>query len=197
MSINTAEEIRKSVADRNMSVESLILRLQETNPSLSETEVGALAEAVRAVYDDEVQRASAAALQTIVNASKRDPRKLTDAATISRILPLVNMGAFKEEEVYNALADKFGLPTWSQENADKIESMAKQVQVALCAINLKDQEREELKTELSEAGQVIEELKNQVKKLTADAEKKQKAMKEVQSMMRGKAQLEKQGPPAT
>jgi hypothetical protein len=128
MSINTAEEIRKSVADRNMSVESLILRLQETNPSLSETEVGALAEAVRAVYDDEVQRASAAALQTIVNASKRDPRKLTDSATISRILPLVNMGAFKEEEVYNALADKFGLPTWSQENADKIEAMANQVQ---------------------------------------------------------------------
>ena len=128
MSINTAEEIRKSVADRNMSVESLILRLQETNPSLSETEVGALAEAVRAVYDDEVQRASAAALQTIVNASKRDPRKLTDAATISRILPLVNMGAFKEEEVYNALADKFGLPTWTQENADKIEAMANQVQ---------------------------------------------------------------------
>jgi uncharacterized protein with ATP-grasp and redox domains len=48
-----------------------------------------------------------------------------------------------------------------------------------------------------EAIQVIEELKNQVQKLTTDAEKKQKAMKEVQSMMRGKAQLEKQGPPAT
>ena len=128
MSINTAEEIRKSVADRNMSVESLVLRLQETNPSLSETEVGALAEAVKAVYDDEVQRASAAALQTIVNSSKRDPRKLTDAATISKILPLVNMGAFKEEEVYNALAEKFGLPTWSQENAEKIEVMANRVQ---------------------------------------------------------------------
>ena len=128
MSINTAEEIRKSVADRNMSVESLVLRLQETNPSLSETEVGALAEAVKAVYDDEVQRASAAALQTIVNTSKRDPRKLTDAATISKILPLVNMGAFKEEEVYNTLAENFGLPTWSQENADKIEAMANQVQ---------------------------------------------------------------------
>ena len=128
MSINTAEEIRKSVADRNMSVESLVLRLQETNPSLSETEVGALANAVKAVYDDEVQRASAAALQTIVNTSKRDPRKLTDAATISKILPLVNMGAFKEEEVYNTLAENFGLPTWSQENADKIEAMANQVQ---------------------------------------------------------------------
>lgn len=128
MSINTAEEIRKSVADRNMSVESLVLRLQETNPSLSETEVGALAEAVKAVYDDEVQRASAAALQTIVNSSKRDPRKLTDAATISKLLPLVNMGAFKEEEVYNVLAEKFGLPTWSQENAEKIEAMANRVQ---------------------------------------------------------------------
>jgi hypothetical protein len=44
--------------------------------------------------------------------------------------------------------------------------------------------------------QVVEELKHQLQKLSADAEKKHKAMKEVQSMMRGKAQLEKQGPPA-
>ena len=44
--------------------------------------------------------------------------------------------------------------------------MAKQVQVALYAINRKDQERNEIKKELSEAGQVIEELKNQVQKKT-------------------------------
>jgi hypothetical protein len=41
----------------------------------------------------------------------------------------------------------------------------------------------------------IEELKNQILKITADAEKKHRAMKELQSMMRSKAQLEKQGPP--
>jgi hypothetical protein len=74
------------------------------------------------------------------------------------------------------------------------KAMAKQVQVALCAINLKDQEREELKTELSEAGQVIEKLKNQVQKKTAGEEKKHKAIEELQSMMHGEAQLEKQGP---
>jgi hypothetical protein len=43
----------------------------------------------------------------------------------------------------------------------------------------------------------IEELKNQILKLTADAEKKHRAMKELQSMMRSKAQLEKQGLPGT
>jgi hypothetical protein len=48
---------------------------------------------------------------------------------------------------------------------------------------------------LDKAGPIIEELKNQVQKLTADAEKKQKAMKELQSMVRGKSQLEKQGVP--
>ena len=63
------------------------------------------------------------------------------------------------------------------------------------AINRKDEERDELKRELDKAGPIIEELKNQVQKLTADAEKKQKAMKELQSMVRGKSQLEKQGVP--
>jgi SAM-dependent methyltransferase len=128
MSINTAEEIRKSVAERGMSVESLKLRLQEANPTLSDTELGLLADAVKAVYDSEVQRASASALQNILRTGKRDPRKLTDASTISKLLPLVNMGAFKEEEVYNTLADKFNLPTWSQETADAIEKLANEVQ---------------------------------------------------------------------
>ena len=44
--------------------------------------------------------------------------------------------------------------------------------------------------------QVVEELKHQLQKCTEDAEKKDKAMKEMQLMMRGTAQLEKQGPPA-
>jgi len=86
-----------------------------------------------------------------------------------------------------------------QESLDSLtdesqKAMAKQVQVALYAINRKDQERNEIKKELSEAGQVIEELKNQVQKKTAGEEKKHKAIEELQSMMHGEAQLEKQGP---
>jgi hypothetical protein len=77
------------------------------------------------------------------------------------------------------------------------KAMAKQVQVALYAINRKDQDVKEIKTELSEAGQVIDKLKNQVQKKTAGVEKKHKSMEELQSMIHGNAQLEKQGPPET
>jgi hypothetical protein len=83
------------------------------------------------------------------------------------------------------------------------QAMEEQVRLALHAINRQDEERHELKMELIVAkevievqNQIIEELKHQVQKLVDDAEKKHKAMKELQSMMRGKALLEKQGPPA-
>ena len=128
LSINTKDEIRKSLGDKNMSVESLKLRLQEANPNLTENELGALANAVQEVYNSEVQRASVAALQGIIKAGNRETRKIIDAPMIAKLLPLVNMGAFQDEAVYNALADKFNLPTWTQESADKIEALANGVQ---------------------------------------------------------------------
>ena len=62
-------------------------------------------------------------------------------------------------------------------------------------ISRRDQELENLDMETG-FNQVVEELKHQLQKCTEDAEKKDKAMKEMQLMMRGTAQLEKQGPPA-
>jgi len=82
----------------------------------------------------------------------------------------------------------------------RVEDLSKDLERDRAELDLQrgeNRRREEISKDLMEAIQVIEELKNQVQKLTTDAEKKQKAMKEVQSMMRGKAQLEKQGPPAT
>ena len=83
------------------------------------------------------------------------------------------------------------------------QAMAEQVRLALHAINRQDEERHELKMKLMVAreviemlNQVVEELQDQVQKLVGDAEKKHEAIKELQSMMRGKAQLEKQGSPA-
>jgi multidrug resistance efflux pump len=81
----------------------------------------------------------------------------------------------------------------------RVEDLSKDLERDRAELDLQrgeNRRREEISKDLMEAIQVIEELKNQVQKLTTDAEKKQKAMKEVQSMMRGKAQLEKQGPPA-
>lgn len=130
LSINTAEEIRKSVTDKGMSVEALKLRLEETNPNLSSEELDKLSNAVEAVYNDEVSKASRAALDRLVKAAANpaQARKLTDSNTVMKLLPLVNMGAFSEEAVYNAIADKFNLPTWSAESAKAIEEAATRVQ---------------------------------------------------------------------
>ena len=65
----------------------------------------------------------------------------------------------------------------------------------LDVIGRKGQELENLDMDAG-FNQVVEELKHQLEKRTADAEKKDKAMKEMQSMMHDTAQLEKQGPPA-
>ena len=62
-------------------------------------------------------------------------------------------------------------------------------------IGRRDQELENLNMEAG-FNQVVEELKHQLQKRTPDAEKKDKAMKELQSMMRGTVQLEMQGPRA-
>jgi hypothetical protein len=130
LSISTAEEIRKSVADKEMSVEALKLRLEEVNPTLSDEELDKLANAVEAVYNDEVSKASRAALDRLVKAAANPAkaRQLTENNTVMKLLPLVNMGAFSEEAVYNAIADKFKLPTWTSENVRAIEEAANRVQ---------------------------------------------------------------------
>jgi hypothetical protein len=130
MTINTAEEIRKSVTDRRMSVESLKLRLAEANPSLNEAQLGSLASAVEAVYNDEVEQATRAALDRVIktHAEKKAAKVLQDPNVIDKLLPLVNMGAFSDEAAYNAIAEGLRLPTWNSETAAQIEEKAKALQ---------------------------------------------------------------------
>ena len=130
MTINTAEEIRKSVGDRRMSVESLKLRLAEANPSLNADQLGRLATAVEAVYNEEVERATRAALDRVVkaHAEKKTAKVLQDSDFLDRLLPLVNMGAFSDEAAYNALAEGLRLPTWNPQTAAEIEEKAKALQ---------------------------------------------------------------------
>jgi hypothetical protein len=130
MTINTAEEIRKSVTDRRMSVESLKLRLAEANPSLNEVQLGSLATAVEAVYNEEVEQATRAALDRVVkaHAEKKTAKVLQDSNVIDKLIPLVNMGAFSDEAAYNAIAEGLRLPTWNPETAAEIEEKAKALQ---------------------------------------------------------------------
>ena len=125
MSINIAEEIRKTSLERGVTEEILAARIAELNPELSESDLRNLSDAVIKVYNAEVNEAAQAALNRIVSHSK-NPRakRVLSRNTVEDLLPLVNMGAFSTEEVFNVLADKFGLPTWNPEIAADFESKA-------------------------------------------------------------------------
>lgn len=133
-SINTTAEVRKSVADRRMSVEALKLRLAEANPSLTEAQLGRLAAAVEAVYNEEVARATRAAMDKLVREysdrlfTKKTANTVGQPDFLQRLLPMVNMGVFSDEAVYNAVADKLRLPVWNPDTAAEIEAKANELQ---------------------------------------------------------------------
>lgn len=131
LSIDTSNEIQLSVGERRMTVESLKLRLSEANPNLNEAQLAKLAEAVEAVYNEEVGRATRLALDGIIrkHAEKQTAKKIAkDNGFTSRLLPLVNMGAFSDEAAYNAIAERLRLPAWNPDTASDIEAKARALQ---------------------------------------------------------------------
>lgn len=131
LSIDTSNEIQMSVGDRRMTVDSLKLRLSEANPNLNEAQLAKLSEAVEAVYNEEVGKATRLALDGIIrkHAEKQTAKKIAkDSDFTSRLLPLVNMGAFSDEAAYNAIADRLRLPAWNPDTAAEIEAKARALQ---------------------------------------------------------------------
>jgi hypothetical protein len=131
LSIDTSNEIQMSVGDRRMTVDSLKLRLSEANPNLNEAQLAKLSEAVEAVYNEEVGKATRLALDGIIrkHAEKQTAKKIAkDDDFTSRLLPLVNMGAFSDEAAYNAIAERLRLPAWNPDTAAEIEAKARALQ---------------------------------------------------------------------
>jgi hypothetical protein len=128
MSITVAQEIRKSLGERALTKEDLKIRLRAANPSLTDDQANALSDAVETVYNEEVRKAGEAALRNLVKQAGQEARRVIDQPTIDRILPIINMGVFSNEEVYNALAPKYDLPVWNKETAAKLEAEAMALQ---------------------------------------------------------------------
>jgi hypothetical protein len=130
-SVDMAAEIRKSAGERLMSVESLKLRLAESNPTLTADQLTRLGEAVEAVYNEEVQKSSRRALDEVIrkHAEKKTAKKISkDNDFVTKLLPLLNMGAFSDEAAYNAISERLRLPTWNAEVAAEIEAKAQALQ---------------------------------------------------------------------
>lgn len=128
-SINISEEIRKTADERGLTVDVLKARLAQHNPSLTDTQLVRLAEAVEKVYNAEVQEAARAALERIKKtAATPQEREIVDNKVIQRLLPLVNMGVFSDEAAYNAVAEKYNLPTYDEATVKRLETMATELQ---------------------------------------------------------------------
>jgi hypothetical protein len=59
-----------------------------------------------------------------------DKVKTKVTQSVDKILQLANLGVMRNEEAYNALADKFGLPKYSPEIADQIEKLGDSIATA-------------------------------------------------------------------
>ena len=127
--IKVSEEIRKTADQRGEVLEILKDHLIAANPSLSESELQELSGAIETYYNDTVQQASRAALERIA-ASADDPKasRVFDRKTIEDLMPLVNMGIFTNEDAYNVIAPKYGLPVWDAETSKALEAEATEMQ---------------------------------------------------------------------
>jgi SAM-dependent methyltransferase len=161
VSIDTAAEIRKSLFSRRMSVEALQVRLGATNPQLTQEQLGRLAAAVEAVYNEEIKKATRAELDAIIrrHSQEKTAKKLTEQNTIEKLLPLVNMGGLSEEAVYNAVAEDLGLPSWNSGMATEIERRAEELQKLPEGSNQRQEAAQQLLSDILKAN-VKEGLKN-------------------------------------
>jgi hypothetical protein len=121
-SVNMGQEIRKSITDRNITKDRLSDLLRTANPELTEAQAGLIASAAEAIYNDEVQKASAKELAKLAKVPAN--REKLDNDTMGKLLGLVNMGAFSNEAAYNVLAPKYNLPAYDKAAVEALEKEA-------------------------------------------------------------------------
>lgn len=120
-------EARKHISQRGATVGSLSRLIKEKLPNLNDAQVKALADLITANYNRLVKDSGASQLNNILKRSitkaSREPKK-----EIDQMLELLNLGAFNEEKFYNAIADRFGLPTWDPEVVAEIKKRGEAVE---------------------------------------------------------------------
>ena len=119
-------EAKKFIGGRRTTKENLAAFLRAANPSLSEKQADLLADAARATFDAEVKIAAGQALDSLQKANET-VREIVDKPMATRLLEFAAMGGIQREALFNLLAPKWNLPTWSQEIADELQAEAEKV----------------------------------------------------------------------
>jgi len=125
--IDFKAEARKHMTKRGASLQSILALIKEKLPELSEQQASDLATQMAKRYEEIVKKDGQRQLENIVKRvgerASRDPK-----TTMQQLMELVNLGAFDEEKFYNAIADRFNLPTWDPAVVEKIKGIADQME---------------------------------------------------------------------
>jgi hypothetical protein len=115
------DELKKFATQEGASTQSLESIVTSLLPNFTEAQVKALVSLIVANYNKQVNQIGKIEVEKIAKAIS-NPKQAAD--TNEKILKLVKLGSFSEEKLYNAIASKYELPSWSSEIADTIKKMA-------------------------------------------------------------------------
>jgi hypothetical protein len=125
--IDFKAEARKHMTQRGASLQSILALIKEKLPELSEQQANDLATQMTQRYEAIVKKDGQRQLENIVKRvgerASRDPK-----STMQQLMELINLGAFDQEKFYNAIADRFNLPTWDPAVVEKIKGIADQME---------------------------------------------------------------------
>lgn len=126
---NLRDLARKSLLERNASMESIKQTLLDATKGLTHAQSETLAKALELNFNDAVRASAEKQLEALAKVKATKDLVTKDRAT--RLIELSNLGAFSQEKYYNAIADKYDLPVYKQDVADEIKRQADDIQTML------------------------------------------------------------------
>ena len=126
--VKFSDEIYRSLADKNMTRAKLrAIVAAGVGDGMSSEIADKVADAIVSVYEEELREATSRKLRALAVSNTKAASKL-GTPIITRLIQAANLGALAEEQFYNILAPKFGLPVWNEETARKLDDALQDIQ---------------------------------------------------------------------
>lgn len=120
-------EARKSMSMRGATVRSLTKTILDKIPKITDQQAESLAKLIAANYQQLVKASGEKQLARLLT-KVETKGKAVPKSEQTKMLELINLGAFDNEEFYNILAERYNLPTWNPEVVAEIKKRAEEQQ---------------------------------------------------------------------
>jgi hypothetical protein len=122
-SLDMRDLVTRTLKEQNAAIEDVIEKLK-TDFKLEGKTAEVVAGALKSRFVAEARKSAAAKLAGLVREKKVSPK----LSTSERLLRLINVGGFSEEQFYNALAKQFRLPHYNEETVARLQAEAERIQ---------------------------------------------------------------------